>query len=405
MAEAATQRYGTLITNIGTRIIASALATGVKLGVTHVALGDGGGYEYYPSASQEDIRNQVYIGDINAIDTDPLNPSWLVVEMSIPGNIGGWWIREAALRTDDGTTIAVASVPTHYKPVLSDGASVSTNYRLVFEVSNTAAITLKIDPSISMATKEYVDLTVNNHAKQTNVHGGTYERTPNRLAHRNGDGRIQVGEPVHDFDATTRKYVDATIAAKLTAFQSTWDRLQEEMKQQVEDIKKSSGIEVGDIFLKAQSPSELKKGWYLCDGGAMALSSPQGQALAGLSADFKARWNIVVSGNSITRPNWFASDGRGVFPRAVDGRTRHVGTIELDQFQGHGHDLRNGGASVRAGASREIPNLTNQRVPGGTGAGWQAMDIITDGNNGDPRIGDETRPLNVGMTPAIYLGV
>ncbi|MCD8139336.1 MAG: phage tail protein [Planctomycetaceae bacterium] len=247
MAEATTQRYGTLIANIGTRIIASALATGVKLGVTHVALGDGGGYEYYPSASQEDIRNQVYIGDINAMDTDPLNPSWLVVEMSIPGNIGGWWIREAALRTDDGTTIAVASVPTHYKPVLSDGASVSTNYRLVFEVSNTAAITLKIDPSISMATKEYVDLTVNNHAKQTNVHGGTYEKTPNRLALRNGDGRLQVAEPVHLADATTRGFVEDLIARQLADLQTAWDRMKEEMQQQVEEIKKNSGVEVGDI--------------------------------------------------------------------------------------------------------------------------------------------------------------
>ncbi|MCD8139337.1 MAG: hypothetical protein LUE17_06095 [Planctomycetaceae bacterium] len=134
----------------------------------------------------------------------------------------------------------------------------------------------------------------------------------------------------------------------------------------------------------------------------MALASPQGQVLAGFSAAFKTRWKIAVSGSSITRPNLFDEDGRGVFMRAVNGTSRQVGSIEKDQVQGHAHE-NEGGNILGCGGDWDSDFMGPRSGKGKTF--WQARTIISDGTNGEPRTGSETRSLNIGMTPAIYLGV
>ncbi|MCD8139442.1 MAG: phage tail protein [Planctomycetaceae bacterium] len=182
---------------------------------------------------------------------------------------------------------------------------------------------------------------------------GVYEKTPNTLALRNAEGRVQVAAPKHDADATPMAWVVSELQAAL-----------KDCRKEIDELRQSMHV-VGDIRYWACRANELKTGWYMCNGTSYALTTPQGQALFNLSPTFKSDWKIVISGNAINVPNLFDATGRGMFLRAVNGVSRQAGSIELDQEQGHGHELKNGGASVRAGASREIPNLTNQRAPGG----------------------------------------
>ncbi|MEI9696233.1 phage tail protein, partial [Atlantibacter hermannii] len=70
---------------------------------------------------------------------------------------GGFWIRTIGLYDKDGTLIAVANCPETYKPQLQEGSGRTQTIRMILIVSNTDAITLKIDPAVVLATRKYVD--------------------------------------------------------------------------------------------------------------------------------------------------------------------------------------------------------------------------------------------------------
>ncbi|HBV7331015.1 TPA: phage tail protein, partial [Klebsiella pneumoniae] len=71
--------------------------------------------------------------------------------------VGGFWLREAALYDEDGTCLAVASLPESYKPLPSEGSGKLHSVNLWIAVSNTADVELKADPSVILATVEEVN--------------------------------------------------------------------------------------------------------------------------------------------------------------------------------------------------------------------------------------------------------
>ena len=201
------QRYGTILTAAGRQAVAAAVATATTVDIKCVALGDGGGAEYYPAEDQTDLKRQVYQDEANAVYIDPDNPNRIFVELAIPETACGFTIREAAIRTGDHTVIAIGTNPSYYKPVLAEGAATAIAYRFILEVTNASVVALKIDSSLVYATVAYVNNAVANHVNQTNVHGGTYYNTPNRLALRNALGCTQVSDPVEELDAANRRWV------------------------------------------------------------------------------------------------------------------------------------------------------------------------------------------------------
>lgn len=190
------QKYGTILTPLGLSKVATAIATDTPVEILYGVLGDGNGSEYLPVEGQTELKRIVYESQVNTVYVDSVNPNWVVVEFYIPETVGGWTIREIGIRDAQHNTLAIGTYPSTYKPVLAEGAATGTYIKFIVEVSNAAAVTLKIDPSIVLATRKYVDDSVNNHAKQTNVHGATYTKDANRLMIRNADGRVQAAKPV-----------------------------------------------------------------------------------------------------------------------------------------------------------------------------------------------------------------
>ncbi|CNI74145.1 tail fiber protein [Yersinia massiliensis] len=88
---------------------------------------------------------------------DPVNTSQIIAEQVIPETEGGWWIREIGLLDKDGDLIAIANCAETYKPQLQEGSGRTQTIRVILIVSSTAAVTLKIDPSVVLATRKYVD--------------------------------------------------------------------------------------------------------------------------------------------------------------------------------------------------------------------------------------------------------
>lgn len=152
-----TAKYFAILTNQGAARLANAAALGTKLNLTQMAVGDANGTLPTPDPAQTKLINQKRIAPLNLLNVDPANTSQIIAEQIIPENEGGFWIREIGLYDDAGVLIAVANCPETYKPQLQEGSGRTQTIRMVLIVSSTSAITLKIDPSVVLATRQYVD--------------------------------------------------------------------------------------------------------------------------------------------------------------------------------------------------------------------------------------------------------
>lgn len=152
-----TTKYFAILTNQGAARLANATALGTKLNITQMAVGDGNGTLPTPDPAQTKLINQTRIAPINSLGVDANDAGQIIAEQIIPENEGGFFIREIGLYDDAGILIAVANCPETYKPLLAEGSGRTQTIRMILVVSSTSAITLKIDPSVVLATRKYVD--------------------------------------------------------------------------------------------------------------------------------------------------------------------------------------------------------------------------------------------------------
>lgn len=160
--------FYTLPTALGEAKIANAIALGTQVNISELAVGDGGGSLPTPDSDRTTLVNELRRAPINRIEVDDENPNWIIVEQILPPDVGGWTVRELGLLDDDGNLIAYGNYPETYKPVLSEGSGRTQTIRFVMQVSDTAAVTLKVDPSVVLATREYVDDEIDKHAQSRN---------------------------------------------------------------------------------------------------------------------------------------------------------------------------------------------------------------------------------------------
>ncbi|HGG0416527.1 TPA: phage tail protein [Clostridium sporogenes] len=151
------EQFYTLLTDIGKVKIANATALQKKLELSKIVLGDSNGSYYEPTEKQTKLRNKVWEGEISKKSIDEDNPNWIIVQTIIPSQIGGFTIREAGIIDSEGELVVVAKYPETYKPKVEDGSTKDITINLILEVSNVDNVTLKVDPTISLATKKDIE--------------------------------------------------------------------------------------------------------------------------------------------------------------------------------------------------------------------------------------------------------
>lgn len=152
--------YYAILTAVGAAKLANAAALGTTLQITQMAVGDGAGNVPVPDANRTTLVNEVRRAPLNQLKIDPANASQIIAEQVIPETVGGWWIREIGLLDNTGALIAIANCAPSYKPQLAEGSGRTQTVRMVLIVNNTGAVELKIDPSVVLATREYVDTAI-----------------------------------------------------------------------------------------------------------------------------------------------------------------------------------------------------------------------------------------------------
>ncbi|HDD9479218.1 TPA: phage tail protein [Escherichia coli] len=231
-----TVKYYAILTNQGAARLANATMLGSKLNLTQMAVGDANGVLPTPDPAQTKLINQKRIAPLNLLSVDPNNQSQIIAEQIIPENEGGFWIREIGLYDDEGVLIAVANCPETYKPQLQEGSGRTQTIRMILVVSNTEAITLKIDPSVVLATRKYVDDEVlelklyvddqmrnhiaaqDPHTQYAQKHNPTFTGEPKAPTPAAGNNTTRIA---------TTEFVQAAITALINGAPATLDTLKE----------------------------------------------------------------------------------------------------------------------------------------------------------------------------------
>ncbi len=157
-----TSQFYAILTNAGAAKQANADALGIPWSITQMAVGDGNpsGVENpalpQPSATWTALLNEWRRAPLNQLKVDEKDASIIVAEQVIPADIGGRWIREIGLYDADGDLVAVANCAPTYKPLLSQGSGRTQVVRMNLIVSSSSNVQLKIDPSVVLATREWV---------------------------------------------------------------------------------------------------------------------------------------------------------------------------------------------------------------------------------------------------------
>jgi phage-related tail fiber protein len=146
-----------ILTAVGEAKQANADALGIPWLITHMAVGDANGADPIPDRLQTALIHECRRAPLNQLTNDDKNPGLLIAEQVIPADVGGWWVREVGLYDADGDLVAVSNCAPSYKPLLSQGSGRTQVVRMTFIISSTANVVLKIDPSVVLATRAFVD--------------------------------------------------------------------------------------------------------------------------------------------------------------------------------------------------------------------------------------------------------
>lgn len=356
--------FGGMLTTQGAAKKTNCDALGIPWEPRYMLIGDANGTDPVPSPSQTKLVNQVYRAQLNQLRVSPTDDNILIAELVLPPDVGGWWIRELALEDKDGVFSAVANAAPSYKPLLAQGSGRNQVVRMHIITSGTANIQLKIDPSVVLATRQYVDEALNGLLPANKV-AGTYTKVtvndrgvfvsgsnPNTLA---GFGIT---------DSYTKPQVEAMIA-------------------------QASALPVG--VMVSVPVDKLPPGFLEIDASVKSIA-----AYPDLAAFLGTAFNRGDEGAG----NFRLPESRAEFLRGWDhGRGvdvgRGVGSYQLDAFQGHYHDITGSpaGGDAAAGSAQN----TLQGTDGTATPGEKVTAPKTDGVNGIPRTASETRPRNLAV--------
>ncbi|EDB0304002.1 phage tail protein [Salmonella enterica subsp. enterica serovar Typhimurium] len=162
-------KFKTIITDYGKqRLIAAMSPGGTKLTLTQMAVGDGGGNPTNPDTTSTALANEVWRAAVNSVTVDKKHPNIIIVDLLIPAEVGGFWVREAGIYDEFNKLVAICSLPASEKPLLEQGSGRAQTVRMTLIVSDTSIVNITIDSTTIMATNEYVDNSLEEHEKSRN---------------------------------------------------------------------------------------------------------------------------------------------------------------------------------------------------------------------------------------------
>ncbi|HGG3564981.1 TPA: phage tail protein, partial [Salmonella enterica subsp. enterica serovar Sundsvall] len=165
----ASLKFKTVITDYGKqRLVAAMSPGGTKLTLTQMAVGDGGGNPTNPDTTSTALVNEVWRAAVNSVTVDKSHQNTIIVELLIPAEVGGFWVREAGIYDEFNKLVAICSLPASEKPLLEQGSGRAQTVRMTLVISDLSTINITIDSTTIIATNDYVDNSLKEHEKSRN---------------------------------------------------------------------------------------------------------------------------------------------------------------------------------------------------------------------------------------------
>ncbi|ENU7545892.1 tail fiber protein [Escherichia coli] len=289
-------KYKTVITTAGAaKLAAATMPGGKKVNITVMAVGDGGGTLPEPNSNQTKLINEVWRHALNKISQDNKKKNYIVAELVIPPEIGGFWVRELGLYDDAGTLIAVANMAESYKPKLEEGSGRAQTCRVVIIVSSIESVDITIDSTTVMATQEYVDDKISEHEKSRRHPDATLKDKgfTQLSSYTNSDSETFAATPKAvkaAYDLANGKYTaqDATTARKgIVQLSSDTDSTSEVLAATPKAVKAAYDLANGKYT--AQDATTARKGIVQLSSATDSTS----EALAATPKAVKAAYDLA----------------------------------------------------------------------------------------------------------------
>lgn len=239
-----TVKYKIVITKAGAEKLAAAtLPNGKKVNFAAMAVGDGGGKLPTPDPNQTKLVNEVWRHALNKISQDKKHKNYVVAELVIPPETGGFWLCEMGLYDDTGALIAAGNMAESYKPELAKGSGRAQTLRMVIMVSDIASVELSIDTTLK--EKGFTQL-----SSATDSASETLAATPKavKAAYDLAKGKYTAQ------DASTAQKGIVQLSARPTAYQRPWPQRRKRSKLQT--IMQAAGSQNPVTRWPERSPSK-----------------------------------------------------------------------------------------------------------------------------------------------------
>ncbi|HAN9213618.1 TPA: phage tail protein [Escherichia coli] len=363
-------KFKTVITTAGAaKLAAATVPGGKKVTLSAMAVGDGNGKLPVPDAGQTKLVHEVWRHALNKVSVDNKNKNYIVAELVVPPEVGGFWMRELGLYDDAGTLIAVSNMAESYKPELAEGSGRAQTCRMVIIVSNVASVELSIDASTVMATQDYVDDKIAEHEQSrrhpdatltekgftqlssaTNSTSESLAATPKavKAANDNANSRLaknQNGADIQDKSA----FLDNVGVTSLTFMKNNGEMLVDADLNTFGSVKAYSGI-----WSKATSTNATLEKNFPEDNAVGVLEVFTGGNFAGTQRYTTRDGNLYIRKLIGT---WNGNDGPWGAWRHVQAVTRALSTtIDLNSLGGAEHlGLWRNSSSAIASFERHYP--------------------------------------------------
>ena len=325
-----TVKYKTVITKAGAiKLAAATLPDGKKVNLTAMAVGDGGGTLPVPDPNQTKLVKEVWRHALNKISQDKKNKNYVVAELLIPPETGGFWMRELGLYDDTGTLIAVGNMAESYKPALAEGSGRAQTVRMVIMVSDIESVELTIDTSTVMATQDYVDDKIAEH-EQSRRHpdatltakGFTQLSSATDSTSESVAATPKAVKAAYDLAKSKYSAQDATTAQKgIVQLSSATDSVSESVAATPKAVK--AAYDLAKSKYSAQDATTAQKGIVQLSSATDSTS----EALAATPKAVKAAFDAAKSANQNAEGRVPKGAGLNTYAEsfadvAVDLRTR-----------------------------------------------------------------------------------
>ncbi|HEI2960940.1 TPA: phage tail protein [Escherichia coli] len=344
-------KFKTVITTAGAaKLAAATVPGGKKVNLSAMAVGDGNGKLPVPDAGQTKLVHEVWRHALNKVSVDNKNKNYIVAELVVPPEVGGFWMRELGLYDDAGTLIAVSNMAESYKPELAEGSGRAQTCRMVIILSNVASVELSIDASTVMATQDYVDDKIAEHEQSrrhpdatltekgftqlssaTNSTSEKLAATPKavKAANDNANSRLaknQNGADIQDKSA----FLDNIGVTSLTFMKNNGEMPVDADLNTFGPVKAYLGV-----WSKATSTNATAAKNFPEDGAVGVLEVFNAGNFSGMQRYTTRTGNVYMRNLSGT---WNGSDGPWSYWRQVQSATRPLSTtIDLNTLGGAEH--------------------------------------------------------------------